>query len=80
MKRTLYGLILLTAVLMAISAIGVQPAAAQVPPGVVVDSIASAINWQVVFPFRAHHMVADPKTGKMAFVSGTAAGGGSPIL
>jgi hypothetical protein len=79
MKRTLYGLILLAAVLMAISAIGVQPAVAQVPPGVVVDSIADAINWQVVFPFRSHHVVADPMTQRMAFISGTAAGGGSPI-
>ncbi len=52
MKRTLFGLILLAVALLAISAIATQPVAAQVPPGMAVDSIASANNWQVVFPFR----------------------------
>ena len=79
MKQTLFGLTFLAVVFITLAAITTQPAAAQVPPGVVIDSIAAAINWQVIFPYRAHHLVADPRTGKMAFVTGTAAGGGNPV-
>jgi len=59
MKQTLFGLTLLAVVFITLSAITTQPAAAQVPPGVVIDSIADAISWQVIFPYRAHHLVAD---------------------
>ena len=77
MKRTLYGLILLATTLVAIFALTTGSAVAQVPPGVVVDSIAAANDWTNVFPFRSHHVVGDPKTGRMTLISGTGANYGS---
>jgi hypothetical protein len=80
MKRTLYGLTLFAVALAAILAMSTAPAVAQVPPGVVVDSIAPASDWTNIFPPRPHHFVADPKTGRLAFVTGTTGSGGSPVF
>ncbi len=50
-----------------------QKAMAQVPSGVVVDSIGpvtAAATWRSESPFRSHHLVATPKTGEMVFIEG----------
>ncbi len=79
MKRILIGLTLSAVVLLAVSSVTIHSAFAQVPPGVVVDSIAPATEWLIQYPYRAHHMIADPKSGRMAFVSGTGQFGASPV-
>lgn len=79
MKRTLFGLILLAVALLAFFATATYQAAAQVPAGVVVDSIGPANSFLNIFPLRSHSVVADPKTGKYAFVPGSGSAGASPV-
>jgi len=72
-KKYITFMVLLTALLLA--AIGIQPEAmAQVPSGVMVDSIGAAVSWRNESPFRSHHFLQDPKTGKMVFVGGQTKG------
>jgi hypothetical protein len=77
MKQCLFCLMLLAVV--ALSYIGTPVAVAQVPPGVVVDSIAPANDWTNDWIPRHHSYTADPKTGRLAFVTGTAGSGGNPV-
>jgi|GEM_PF-2975730 len=49
-----------------------QNTIAQVPSGVMVDSIGAAPNWRNQDPFRSHHIVASAN-GKMVFITGTGA-------
>ena len=72
MKQCLFCLMLLAVV--ALSYIGTPVAVAQVPPGVVVDSIAPANDWTNDWIPRHHSYTADPKTGRLAFVTGTGTG------
>jgi len=79
MKKTIFLTILLVTVVMVMFIVWKHTASAQVPPGVKVDSIAPATDWTNVFPMRAHSYVADPKTGKLAFIAGRAGTGGNPF-
>lgn len=71
--RYLFGA-LITALLMLAPGMLQPTAMAQVPSGVMVDSIGPATSWRNETPFRSHHLVADPKTGKMVFITGQASG------
>src|SRR5512133_619634 len=79
MKHFFFGLAVFAVVLLAMCSVATQSVLAQVPPGVVVDSIAPAHDWLVQYPFRAHHMIADRKSGRMAFVTGTQQFGAGPV-
>ncbi len=76
MKKSSYSIVtLMVGFLVALSGFQ-QSASAQVPSGVVVDSIGpvtAAASWRTEAPFRSHHLVADPATGQMVFIAGQSA-------
>ena len=78
MNRYLPYLVLVAALAAVLVVPGQQAAFAQIPPGVTVDSIAPANDFTNEFPMRAHNIVANPATGQIAFVSGTAGAGANP--
>ena len=69
MKKSRYSIITLVAGLLMTAGVLSQNAMAQVPAGVVVDSIGGAYSWRNETPFRSHHVVAS-NAGKMVFITG----------